>query len=255
MKRTNRSETKQKRIFCEGVIFRFFLLMYVIQHCFTCRPSDSTVSEDAGIEPRTVATLALTARRSNHLARSHPHGQVSSNGQIYPKGQISSTRLDLIHEATSHPQGQISSMRLDLIHKARGQISSTRLLIHKARSYPRGQISSTRLDLVNETRSHSHGQISSTRLDLIHKARSHPRGQISSTSLHLILKARSHPRGQISSTMLYLIHEARCVLVNDCISIQKYACTGVSMCVMYQCIRINPAVIGKECKNKMYLES
>ncbi len=29
-------------------------------------------SEDAGIEPRTVATLALTARRSNHLARSYP---------------------------------------------------------------------------------------------------------------------------------------------------------------------------------------
>jgi hypothetical protein len=31
-----------------------------IQHCFICRPSDSTVSEDAGIETRTVATLALT---------------------------------------------------------------------------------------------------------------------------------------------------------------------------------------------------
>jgi hypothetical protein len=28
--------------------------MYFIQHCFTCRPSDSTVSEDAGIEPRNV---------------------------------------------------------------------------------------------------------------------------------------------------------------------------------------------------------
>ncbi len=31
-------------------------------------PSDS---EDAEIVPRTVATLALTARRSKHLARSH----------------------------------------------------------------------------------------------------------------------------------------------------------------------------------------
>jgi hypothetical protein len=39
--------------------------MYVIQHCFICRPSNSTVSEDAGIEPRTVATLALTD--------AHPH--------------------------------------------------------------------------------------------------------------------------------------------------------------------------------------
>jgi hypothetical protein len=45
--------------------------MYDIQHCFTCRPSDSTVSEDAGIEPRTVTTTALAVRTSN-LARSHP---------------------------------------------------------------------------------------------------------------------------------------------------------------------------------------
>ena len=29
----------------------------------------NTVSEDAGIEPRTVATLALAVRRSNHSAR------------------------------------------------------------------------------------------------------------------------------------------------------------------------------------------
>jgi hypothetical protein len=30
--------------------------MYSIQHCFICRPSDSTVSKDAVIEPKTVAT-------------------------------------------------------------------------------------------------------------------------------------------------------------------------------------------------------
>jgi hypothetical protein len=35
-------------------------------------PSDSTVSEDAGIEPRTVVILALVVRRFNHSARSHP---------------------------------------------------------------------------------------------------------------------------------------------------------------------------------------
>ncbi len=35
------------------------------------------VSEDAGIEPRTVATLALTSRRFNHSARSHPPKTVS----------------------------------------------------------------------------------------------------------------------------------------------------------------------------------
>ncbi len=43
--------------------FSFF--RYVYQHCFICRPSDSTVSKDTGNEPRTVATLALTARRTN----------------------------------------------------------------------------------------------------------------------------------------------------------------------------------------------
>jgi hypothetical protein len=29
-----------------------FIFLYYIQHCFICRPSDSTVSEDAGIEPQ-----------------------------------------------------------------------------------------------------------------------------------------------------------------------------------------------------------
>ncbi len=62
----------------KGGFFGFFLFLYDIQHCFICRPSDSTASEDAGIEPRTVATTALTVRRSNHSAdlflkaRSHP---------------------------------------------------------------------------------------------------------------------------------------------------------------------------------------
>jgi hypothetical protein len=41
------------------------MLYYFIQHCFICLPSDSTVWEDAAIEPRTVATLALAFRRSN----------------------------------------------------------------------------------------------------------------------------------------------------------------------------------------------
>ncbi len=51
---------------CTGGFLGFFYSMYCIQHCFICRPSDSTVSEDAGIEPRTVATSELTVRRSNH---------------------------------------------------------------------------------------------------------------------------------------------------------------------------------------------
>ncbi len=46
--------------------------MYIIQHCFTCHPSDSVPLYCRmlhGIEPRTVATLALTARRSKPLVQ------------------------------------------------------------------------------------------------------------------------------------------------------------------------------------------
>ncbi len=36
-----------------SIIFIFiFIFSYYIQHCFVCRPSDSTVPTDAGIEPR-----------------------------------------------------------------------------------------------------------------------------------------------------------------------------------------------------------
>jgi hypothetical protein len=38
--------------------------------------SDSTVSEDAGIVPRTVAITALTVKLSNHSARSHPVDEI-----------------------------------------------------------------------------------------------------------------------------------------------------------------------------------
>jgi hypothetical protein len=73
--------------------------MYVIQNCFICRPSDSTESEDAGIETSTVETLELTAKCSNHSARSHP-----------PLGYISSTTRP-IHSARSHEE---KSQRIDL---------------------------------------------------------------------------------------------------------------------------------------------
>ncbi len=56
-------------------LFQFILnllVQYFIQHCFICRPSDSTVSEDDETEPRTVPPLALAVRPSNHSARSHP---------------------------------------------------------------------------------------------------------------------------------------------------------------------------------------
>jgi hypothetical protein len=39
------------------------------------------VSEDAGIEPRTVAITALAVRRSSHSARSHPHSARSQRSE------------------------------------------------------------------------------------------------------------------------------------------------------------------------------
>jgi hypothetical protein len=56
---------------CTDVFFDFRFFMYFIQHFFIFRPSDSTVSEDAGIEPKTVATLTFTSIRSNLSAESH----------------------------------------------------------------------------------------------------------------------------------------------------------------------------------------
>jgi hypothetical protein len=89
---------------------RFFYLffMYFIQQCFICRPLDSTVSEDAGIEPRTAATFALACRHSNNSARSHPH-----SARYHPhlaRSHPHSARSHP-HSARSHPQ-----TRLGLIH-------------------------------------------------------------------------------------------------------------------------------------------
>jgi hypothetical protein len=49
--------------------FSFYVQYSTLLHLL---PQDFTVSEDAGIEPRTVATTELAVvRRSNHSARSH----------------------------------------------------------------------------------------------------------------------------------------------------------------------------------------
>jgi hypothetical protein len=42
------------------ILFLALFLNILFNTLFLHRPSDSTLSEDAGIEPRTVATLALT---------------------------------------------------------------------------------------------------------------------------------------------------------------------------------------------------
>ncbi len=65
--------------------------VYFIHHCFMCRPSDSIVSEDAGIEPRTVATSALAVRRSNHKETNF---FVIS---IYSQGPLKNVYVKFIH--------------------------------------------------------------------------------------------------------------------------------------------------------------
>ncbi len=67
----------------------FWILNYFIQHCFICRPSDSTVPVNAGIEPRTVSTKAL--------------GWLSD---------AVTTRLDLIHSRKSDDPGCSSRIRI-----------------------------------------------------------------------------------------------------------------------------------------------
>ncbi len=79
----------------KGIFGIFFLSMLCIQHSFICRPSsDSTVSEDAGIEPWAVATSALVVRRSNLSARSHRilwnyvYGQLNYCEENFPSGNM-----------------------------------------------------------------------------------------------------------------------------------------------------------------------
>jgi hypothetical protein len=43
--------------------------LVIIQYCLICCSSDSTVSEDAEIKARTIETLVLAVRRSNHATR------------------------------------------------------------------------------------------------------------------------------------------------------------------------------------------
>jgi hypothetical protein len=46
------------------------LIYCTVQRCCLCSASDSTVSEYAGVEPRTVSAPALELRCSDHSARS-----------------------------------------------------------------------------------------------------------------------------------------------------------------------------------------
>jgi hypothetical protein len=51
--------------FFEGGFFGF--LKFFLQHCFICCPANSTVSEEAGIEFRVLATFQQSVRHEKTL--------------------------------------------------------------------------------------------------------------------------------------------------------------------------------------------
>ncbi len=62
--------------FFKGFLKYFSVLSYSSQHCFICSPSDPTVSEDAGIEPRPFCDSGIGSQTLK------PLGEISSTKAI-----------------------------------------------------------------------------------------------------------------------------------------------------------------------------
>ncbi len=121
-----------------GDIFVKSTLFTTLLYCWC--PYDTG---DAKIEARTVASLALAIKLSNHSARSHP-----DSARSHP------------HSATSHPHSDRSHPHSDRYHPL-----SARSHPHSARSHPHSAWS-----YQHSARSHPHSARSHP-----HSAKSHPR--------------------------------------------------------------------------------
>jgi hypothetical protein len=86
------------------------------------------MSDDAGIEHRTVATSAVAVRKFNHSARSHPHLVRSHPHLARSHPHLARSHP---HSARSHPHSARSHP-----HSARSQPHSARSHPHLARSHP-----------------------------------------------------------------------------------------------------------------------
>jgi hypothetical protein len=82
-----------------GILWIFY--MYFIQHCFICRPLDSTVSEDAGIEPRTVATSALAVHCN---AAEGYYSLIVPCMEMEPRTSFIQSHINSVESASSDPE-------------------------------------------------------------------------------------------------------------------------------------------------------
>jgi hypothetical protein len=108
-------------------LFILLFFIFFILHCFICYPSGFNKSENARIEPRTVAMSAL---QSDALSPWLDLKHVQLN--------LIHTQLDLIHTRPAHPHSARSHLYFDRSHPhlAISHTLSSRIYSHSARSHP-----------------------------------------------------------------------------------------------------------------------
>jgi hypothetical protein len=72
----------------------FFFFVYAIQNCFICRTSDSNVSEDAGIEPRTLEwNPGFWDRTQDKLGSNPGHAWIELRTLSYSSSNLFASKL------------------------------------------------------------------------------------------------------------------------------------------------------------------